>query len=123
MRTRFGREYDSVARDFLMPRARAMRIAPTRSEHLLWQQLRGRALGVRFRRQVILGRNICDFFAPSARLVVEVDGAVHAQQRDYDRLRDEGLAAIGIRTLRIPVWVVERDVAQAVALVRRALAE
>ena len=78
---RFGREYDRVARERLMPRAREMRLVPTRSEELLWQAIRANALGVRFRRQVILGPVIVDFFAPSAMLVVEVDGGVHERTR------------------------------------------
>ena len=85
---RFGREYDRVARERLMPRAREMRLLPTRSEERLWQAIRASALGVRFRRQVILGPVIVDFFAPSVKLVVEVDGGVHARQCDADRLRD-----------------------------------
>jgi hypothetical protein len=40
-----------------------MRLAPTGSEQLLWQAIRGRRLGVQFRRQVPLGgRYIADFF-------------------------------------------------------------
>ena len=60
----------------LAERAHAMRHSPTDSEAALWRLLSGRKLGVQFRRQVPLAnRYIADFFAPSARLVVEVDGA------------------------------------------------
>lgn len=119
---RFGREYDRVARERLMPRAREMRIVPTRSEEMLWQAIRAGALGVRFRRQVILGPVIVDFFAPSAGLVIEVDGGVHARQRETDRIRDESLALRGIRVVRIDAALVEACVERAVAIVRRALA-
>ena len=118
---RFGREYDRVVRERLMPRAREMRLVPTRSEEILWQAIRSGALGVRFRRQVILGPVIVDFFAPSAALVVEVDGGMHAAQRDADRIRDESLAMRGIRVLRIDASLVEASVERAVAIVRRAL--
>ena len=118
---RFGREYDRVARERLMPRARAMRLVPTRSEELLWQAIRASALGVRFRRQVILGPVIVDFFAPSVMLAVEVDGGVHARQRDADRLRDEALARRGIRVLRIEAGLVESRIDLAVESVRRAI--
>ena len=57
-------------------RAQRMRHAPTASEAALWRRLRGRRLGVQFRRQVVLGRYIVDFVAPKARLVVEVDWRV-----------------------------------------------
>ena len=106
---------------FLTPCARSMRKAPTRSERLLWQELRGSQLGVRFRRQVVLGRFIVDFFAPAVSLAVEVDGGVHAGRREYDVARDRVLAVHGVHTLRVPAWLVEKDVAIAVVRVRAAL--
>ncbi|HSQ68182.1 MAG TPA: DUF559 domain-containing protein, partial [Polyangiaceae bacterium] len=74
--------------------ARRMRKAPTKSEALLWGQLRGRNLdGVRFRRQAVLGGCIVDFSAPCERLVVEVDGAVHRtpEARAHDARRQAWL--------------------------------
>jgi very-short-patch-repair endonuclease len=41
-----------------------------------------------------------DFFCPSARLVVEVDGWTHAEP-EVDRARDGWLRAQGLRVLRI----------------------
>ena len=61
-------------RTFLTPCAQYARRHPTASERILWEALRGRKLGVKFRRQVVLGFAIVDFFAPEPRLVVEVDG-------------------------------------------------
>ena len=57
----------------LTAHAHRMRMAPSEPERVLWQALRCRQLGVQFRRQVVLQGYIVDFFAPSARLVVEVD--------------------------------------------------
>ncbi|MGH7281137.1 MAG: endonuclease domain-containing protein [Polyangiaceae bacterium] len=121
MRSRFGRPLDDVALHTLAPRARHMRIAPTRSEALLWEALRGGQLGVRFRRQVVLGPFMVDFFATSARLVVEVDGGIHLATREHDARRDAALAERGIRTVRVEAELVERDVAAAVARVRAAV--
>ena len=98
---RFHREYDTVALGRLVPRAREMRRRPTESEAILWAHLRCGQLGVRFRRQVILGPFIVDFLAPSARLIVEVDGGAHIARRDADRRRDEALAELGYRTVRV----------------------
>jgi hypothetical protein len=57
----------------LASRARHMLHAPTPSEEALWRALRGGALGVAFKRQVVLGeRHIADFFAPSVGLVVRL---------------------------------------------------
>ena len=66
-----------------------MRSAPTSSEQLLWSELRASRLGVTFKRQVpLLGRFIVDFFAPVARLVIEVDGAWHESRLRADERRD-----------------------------------
>ncbi|HRG98306.1 MAG TPA: endonuclease domain-containing protein [Polyangiaceae bacterium] len=105
----------------MRPRARDMRCAPTPTEALLWGALRREQLGVRFRRQVVLGPFIADFYAPSARLVVEVDGPVHAGRRAYDAQRDAVLAARGVRTLRVEAWRVESELAAVVAGIRGAL--
>src|SRR5439155_19137746 len=93
------------------------------SEERLWQALAGRRLGCRFRRQVLLGPFIVDFFAPSVGLVVEVDGGVHreANRAASDRLRDEWLARQGYRVLRVQAELVEQQLGEAVARVRAAL--
>jgi very-short-patch-repair endonuclease len=89
---------------------------------LLWNELRGGKLGVWFRRQVRIGVFIADFLAAGPRLVVEVDGGYHALRRTADARRDRKLACLGYRVLRIEASRVERDIAEAVALVREALA-
>ena len=122
MRTRFSRPFDSVAQHTLAPRARHMRLtAPTLSEAILWRGLRRDALGVRFRRQVILGALIVDFFAPSRGLVVEVDGPIHQYRRDVDRIRDAALGDRGLRVVRVDADLVECDLDGALAVVRHAL--
>jgi very-short-patch-repair endonuclease len=101
-----------------------MRKRPTKSEALLWAQLQGRKLGVRFRRQAPVDNFILDFYAACARLGVEVDGGVHdtLERRRYDALRSEVLLRFyGIRVVRVRAELVERDVRAAVAVIRAAL--
>lgn len=100
-----------------------MRAAPTATEALLWEGLRGSRLGVGFRRQVPLGRYVADFFAPSARLVVEVDGGYHAARRRADARRDRDLARLGVRVVRVPAALVASAPGEALELVRAALSE
>jgi very-short-patch-repair endonuclease len=102
-------------------RARQHRCALTPTEQALWAQLRGCRLGVWFRRQVPLGRFIVDFLAPSARLIVEVDGGYHAQRRSLDARRDQHLQRLGHRILRLEADLVRTNIATAVSLVRAAL--
>lgn len=101
--------------------AHAMRLGPSEPERLLWQALRSGQLGVRFRRQVVVAGVIADFFAPSARLVVEVDGVHHARRRGADRRRDARLHALGLRVLRLPAQLVLASVDEALRQVRGAL--
>jgi len=72
--------------------AHTMRQAPTDSEARLWRALRSSQLGVAFRRQVPLLGFIADFYAPSVRLIVEVDGGYHARRVSADARRDRKLA-------------------------------
>ncbi|GAC1563567.1 MAG: hypothetical protein NVS2B5_29120 [Beijerinckiaceae bacterium] len=93
-------------------RARELRRKMTLPEVLLWQALRkGRLAGLRFRRQHPMGPYILDFYCPSARLAVEVDGASHdiADQVQYDTRREEWLAKGGINILRVSARDVLRE--------------
>lgn len=74
----------------------------TESEANWWEALRGGRLGVRFRRQVVLlNRYIVDFYAPSLRLVVEVDGGYHRLRKSADTRRDRELRRAGYTILRV----------------------
>lgn len=66
----------------------------TPMEARLWERLRKNQLGgYHFRRQQVIGKYIIDFFCNPARLIVEVDGEVHFNQREYDRERELDLMA------------------------------
>jgi very-short-patch-repair endonuclease len=81
--------------------ARDNRKAPTAAEARLWQALRGRKLeGWRFRRQHAIQQFIVDFYCAEAGLIVEVDGAYHAQIIERDTERTAALEAPGFRVLR-----------------------
>ena len=76
----------------MQERARQLRSALTPAEQHLWRHLRKRQLrGFEFRRQHPMGRFILDFYCPAAKLVVEVDGEVHAEQMDDDAERTQWL--------------------------------
>jgi very-short-patch-repair endonuclease len=108
--------------ELLAERAGAMRFLPTVSEQRLWEQLRGRRLGVRFRRQVpLLSRYVVDFLAPVAKVVVEVDGGCHAHRAKADARRDAALQRAGYRVVRVSAEAVMRELGTAVEAVRNAL--
>ena len=67
-----------------LERAKELRHEMTPAEKLLWEQVRAKKLGVRFRRQQVIQGFIVDFYCHKAALVVEVDGDVHDLQKDKD---------------------------------------
>jgi very-short-patch-repair endonuclease len=80
-------------------------------------------LGVVFRRQVpLLGRYIADFLAPAQRLVIEVDGAYHAERGRADARRDAALERAGYRIVRLEASLVVSDIEQALSTIRASLA-
>ena len=105
----------------LFGRAAVFRSAPTLSEARLWQSLSGSQLGVGFRRQVVIGRYVADFVAPSCRLVVEVDGGYHARVGAADARRDRDLQRLGYRVLRVSDTAVMQQHVTVLQLIRAAL--
>jgi very-short-patch-repair endonuclease len=59
-------------------------------------------LGVQFYRQKPIANYIADFYAPAAKLVVELDGAQHLEpgQSKYDAQRTRDLEQQGLKVLR-----------------------
>jgi very-short-patch-repair endonuclease len=85
--------------------ARRFRQTPTDAEAAAWQILRNRALhGLKFRRQQLIAGFVVDFYCPSQRLVLELDGGVHddPDQREHDLTRSQVLRRLSIRVLRVP---------------------
>lgn len=95
-------------------RARKLRKSMTLPEVMLWQLLRARPYGLKFRRQHQTGDYTLDFYCGDARLAIEVDGMIHddPSQARHDGQRDAWLAGHGIETLRIPASEVLADVTQ-----------
>ncbi|MEI7750011.1 MAG: endonuclease domain-containing protein [Candidatus Moraniibacteriota bacterium] len=89
----------------LKSRARTLRKTMTEAEIRIWNQLRRRQInGLRFLRQHPLGKYIVDFYCPSEKLAIEIDGGQHYESGESvgkDRERDNFLLhEYGIRTLR-----------------------
>lgn len=79
---------------------RQLRNSQTEAERLLWSRLRDRRFSeVKFRRQHKVGNYIADFCSPEAKLVLEIDGGQHAENRLKDQSRTERLALCGYGVL------------------------
>jgi very-short-patch-repair endonuclease len=82
-------------------RARELRQNMTPAERTLWQKLRANRLdGWHFRRQQIIDGFIVDFYCHQAGLVIEIDGPIHAMQREADTERETVLRGRGLTVLR-----------------------
>jgi very-short-patch-repair endonuclease len=82
-------------------RAGRLRLAQTKPEAVLWAILRGRQFeGLKFRRQTPVAGSVVDFFCAELKLVIELDGGVHALRGHDDAVRDERLRTAGFTVLR-----------------------
>ena len=94
----------------LVGNAKALRKEMTPEERHLWYDFL-RTYPVRFLRQKILGRYIVDFYCAQARIVVELDGSQHydEKQKGYDAERTAFLSGYGLCVLRISNTEVNRN--------------
>jgi ATP-dependent helicase HrpA/adenine-specific DNA-methyltransferase len=104
-------------------RARDLRSQLTPEESLLWQRLRRRGIGAKFRRQVPIGHFIVDFYCAEARLIIEIDGEPHAEAAlaETDAARTAWLVEQDYRVLRFWNRDLTNDTEAVVARIRREL--
>jgi adenine-specific DNA-methyltransferase len=108
-----------------LPLARTLRLRATDAEQRLWYFLRNRQWeGAKFRRQHEFGPYILDFFCPTHRLVIEVDGSQHlteaALAADVERTRY--LETRGLRVLRFDDYQVLTETERVMEVIHAALA-
>ena len=86
----------------LIANARRLRREMTDAERRIWSKLRNNQIGIKFRRQVPLGKYILDFYSARVKLCVELDGSQHYSENGKvkDEKRDNTLNKAGIEVLR-----------------------
>ncbi|HEX6982251.1 MAG TPA: endonuclease domain-containing protein [Balneolaceae bacterium] len=96
----------------IFEKARELRKTMTEAENVLWERLKKKQLGYRFRRQHPLSEFIADFYCHAAKLVIEVEGCIHEleKQKDYDLERTKELESFGITVLRFTNEQVENEI-------------
>ena len=93
--------------------ARQLRKNMTEAESFLWQRIRRKKLkGRQFYRQKNIGNYIVDFYCPSAKVIVELDGGQHFTQEGAreDQVRDKYLESLGFTILRFSDREVFKDI-------------
>lgn len=89
--------------------ARTLRKNATRSEVILWQNIRRRALGVQFHRQVPMLDYIVDFYCHEIGLAIEIDGNSHDHKYLYDAKRQGKLENEGVKFIRFTNKEVKKE--------------
>ena len=94
----------------LVPLAKQLRKEMTKEErHPCYDFLR--SYPVRFSRQKVLGKYIADFYSAEAKLIIELDGSQHYEERNIqkDTERTVFLEGYGLTILRIPNNEISRN--------------
>lgn len=99
--------YEVFNKSKLAERRKELRKSMTPQELKLWYCLRNKKLGVKFRRQHGIGPYIVDFYCKENNLVIELDGAQHKDEKEYDKERNNYMETLGIKVLRF--WNSEID--------------
>ena len=99
-------------RTYLKPIRSFLRNNSTSAEAVLWTYLKSASIdGRKFRRQHSIGKYIADFYCPSEKLIVELDGEPHSDyiQIEKDKIRDKFLEGLGLTVLRFENRLVFQD--------------
>lgn len=81
--------------------AKKLRQTQTDAENVLWFNLRNNKLnGIKFKRQVPIGKYIVDFLCQKKKLVIELDGSQHIENMEYDNSRINFLESNGYTVIR-----------------------
>ncbi len=90
------------ASNLIFKRAEELRKVMTHEEEIIWNELSGNKLGVKFRRQHPLLFYIADFYCHELKLVIEIDGLIHSKEdiKINDEKRQTEIEALGIKVIR-----------------------
>jgi cyclase len=72
----------------------------TEAEELLWRRLNKNQLKVRFKPQHPIDVFVADFYCHELKLIIEVDGEIHNDQKEKDESRSIDLQNHGIKIIR-----------------------
>jgi very-short-patch-repair endonuclease len=89
--------------------ARQLRKNSTLSEVILWQNIKGKAFGYEFHRQVPINEFIVDFYCHELQLAIEIDGNTHDYNFENDVSRQKILKGLGIKFIRFDDHDVKRN--------------
>ncbi|MDQ3014597.1 MAG: DUF559 domain-containing protein [bacterium] len=102
---------------------RFLRNNSTFHERRLWQEIRNKKLGYKFRRQQSIGHYIVDFCCLREKLIIEIDGENHnsTEAREYDLVRTEYFNSLGFREIRFKNEEIDTDLENVVGAILKAV--
>lgn len=98
-----------------------LRKAITPEEKLLWDKLRNNKLGFRFRRQHSIRNFVADFFCSMKRLIIELDGNPHLDNKEGDQERTNYFESLGIKVIRFWNWEVRENINEVMEKIKEEL--
>lgn len=103
--------------------AKRLKLTQTEAEKALWPHLCKKQLGVRFRRQYIIGEYIADFACLPKRLIIEVDGGYHLEEQKIkaDAFRTNRLEALGFKVIRFTNEDVLENIEEVIKIIKETI--
>jgi very-short-patch-repair endonuclease len=113
--------YGATSRLFI--KAKELRENMTHAEKIVWEHIRNNKLGVRFKAQHPIERFIADFYCHKYKLVIEIDGDIHDNQKEYDIGRTAEMEKYGIKVIRFSNSEVENDIEKVINSIKNNLTQ
>jgi very-short-patch-repair endonuclease len=90
--------------------AKNLRKNATKQEKHLWYDFL-KNYEIKFQRQKAIGEYIVDFYCPSLKIAIEIDGRQHYSKEglENDRIRTEEINKQGIQVIRITNTQIDKD--------------
>lgn len=98
-----------------------LRNQATRSEKMLWHELKNSKLGYKFRRQHGIKQYVVDFYCSKLKLIIELDGEVHdfEEQNKHDWLKEKELKDLGFKIIRYKNFQVIKEINKVITNIKK----
>ncbi len=83
-----------------LEKRRILRANMTGEEKILWEKLRNKKLGIKFKKQYSIGPYVVDFYCSAKKIAIEIDGEIHSTEnsQEYDKGREDFIRLFGIKS-------------------------
>jgi len=103
--------------------SRQLRANSTKTEIILWKNIKGIVLGHKFHRQVPINEFMVDFYCHELFLAIEIDGCTHYYNYEKDKMRQDRLESLGIKVLRFNDEDIKRHLNDVLRIIQSVIEE